>query len=95
MGRPPCKGMAIGVVKRGERRSGERTLRISLSCSDLVSHTGGPHVTSFVVGRPCARVRAYVRACRRDTKEKQPAKKRVGTLNKKKGAARAPRSREG
>ena len=63
-GRPPCKGMAIGVARRGARRSGERTLRIPPSCSDPVSHAGGPHVASFVVGRPCARVRACVQAWR-------------------------------
>ena len=63
-GRPPCKGVAIGVATRGARRSGERTLRIPPSCSDPVSHAGGPHVASFVVGRPCARVRACVQAWR-------------------------------
>ena len=57
--------MAIGVARRGARRSrsGERTLRIPPSCSGPVSHhAGGPHVASFVVGRPCARARACVRA---------------------------------
>ena len=28
LGRPHCKGMAIGVARRGARRSGERALRI-------------------------------------------------------------------
>ena len=27
-GRPHCKGVAIGVARRGARRSGERTLRV-------------------------------------------------------------------
>ena len=57
------------------------------------SHAGGPHVTSFVVGRPCAHVRACVCACRRGAmrcEEKRPAKRRAGTLNKKK-ALRARR----
>ena len=63
--RPPCKGVAIGVARRGARRSsGERTLRIPPSCSAPVSHAGGPHVVSLVVGRPCVRVRACVRAWR-------------------------------
>ena len=30
-GRPPCKGVAIGVARRGARRSGEHTLRIRRS----------------------------------------------------------------
>ena len=54
-GRPPCKGMAIGVARTGARLGGERTLR------DPVSHAGGPHVVSSVItGRSCAR--ACVRA---------------------------------
>ena len=89
-GRPPCKGVAIGVAKRGGARSGERTLRIPPSCSVPVSHAGGPHVASFVVDRPCACVRACVRAgvaqCAASSEEKRPAKKRVGTLNKKKAS---------
>ena len=32
------------------------------SCSVPVSHAGGPHIASFVVGRPCACVRACARA---------------------------------
>ena len=47
-GRPPCKGVAIGVARRGGRLSGERTLRVPPSCSFPVSHSGGPHVASFV-----------------------------------------------
>ena len=47
-GRPHCKGVAIGVARRGARRSGERTLRIPPSCSVPVSHSCGPHVASFV-----------------------------------------------
>ena len=66
-------------------------------CSDPVSHAGGPHVASFVVGRPCAHVRrACVRACRRGAmrcEEKRLTKKRVGTLKKKK-ALRARREAE-
>ena len=31
-GRPHCKGVAIGVARRGVRRSGERTLRVPPSC---------------------------------------------------------------
>ena len=55
-GRPPCKGVAIGVARRGGRLGGERTLRVPSSCSFPVSHSGGPHVVSFVAGRrPCAR----------------------------------------
>ena len=48
LGRPHCKGVAIGVARRGARRSGERTLRVPPSCSDPVSHSCGPHVASFV-----------------------------------------------
>ena len=33
-GRPPCKGVAIGVARRGARLGGERTLRIPLSRND-------------------------------------------------------------
>ena len=47
-GRPPCKGVAIGVARRGARRSGERTLRVPPSCSVPVSHSCGPLVASFV-----------------------------------------------
>ena len=58
-GRPPCKGVAIGVARRGGRLGGERTLRVPPCCSFPVSHSGGPHVVSFVAGRrpyrPCAR----------------------------------------
>ena len=55
-GRPPCKGVAIGVARRGGRLGGERTLRVPSSCSFPVSHSGGPHVVSFVAGRrSCAR----------------------------------------
>ena len=48
LGRPHCKGMAIGVARRGARRSGERTLHIPPSCSVPASHACGPHVASFV-----------------------------------------------
>ena len=84
--------MAIGVARRGARRSGERTLRIPPSCSDPVSHACGPHVASFV-RRSSVRARASVRACGRawratqceaSRKKERPAKKRVGTLKKKK-----------
>ena len=61
-GRPPCKGVAIGVARRGVRHSGERTRRTPPSGSDPVSHVGGPHVASFIVGRSCACVRACARA---------------------------------
>ena len=55
-GRPPCKGVAIGVARRGARLGGERTLRVPPCCSFPVSHSGGPHVVSFVTGRrSCAR----------------------------------------
>ena len=47
-GRPHCKGVAIGVARRGARRSGERTLRIPPSCSDPVSHACGPHAASWL-----------------------------------------------
>ena len=57
-GRPHCRGVAIGVARRGARRSGERTLRIPPSCSDPVSHSSGPHVASFV-GRPCVLARLH------------------------------------
>ena len=53
--------MAIGVARRGARRSGERTLRIPPPCSFPVSHAGGPHVASFV-RRSSVRARASVRA---------------------------------
>ena len=54
-GRPPWKGVAIGVARRGGRLNGERTLRAPPCWSLPVSHAGGPHVASFVVGRPCKR----------------------------------------
>ena len=61
-GRPPCKRVAIGVARMGARLGGERALRVPSSCSFPVSHSGGPHVVSFVAGhRPCARS-ARVRA---------------------------------
>ena len=60
-GRPPCKGVAIGVARRGGWLSDEHTFCVPPSCSDPVSHTGGPHVVSFVVDRPCACVLAGVR----------------------------------
>ena len=60
-GRPHCKGVAIGVARRGARRGGERTLRIPPSCSFPVSHACGPHVASFV-RRSSVRARARVRA---------------------------------
>ena len=42
--------------KEGGRLGGERTLRVPPCCSFPVSHSGGPHVVSFVAGRrPCAR----------------------------------------
>ena len=90
-GRPHCKGVAIGVARRGARRSGERTLRILPSCSFPVSHVCGPHVASFV-RRSSVRGLANARACGRawraaqceaSRKKEQPAKKRVGTLKKK------------
>ena len=86
--------MAIGVARRGARRSGERTLRIPPSCSDPVSHACGPHVASFVrrssVCGP-ANVRACGRAwraaqCEASRKKERPAKRRVGTLKKKRKA---------
>ena len=61
-GRPHCKGVAIGVAKRGARRSGERTLRTPPSCSFPVSHACGPHVASSV-RRSSVRAHACVRAC--------------------------------
>ena len=64
LGRPHCKGMAIGVARRGARRSGERTLRIPPPCSDPVSHACGPHVASFV-RRSSVRGLAKARACGR------------------------------
>ena len=49
VGRPPCKGVAIGVARRGALLGGDRALRIiPPSCSGPVSHAGGPHVASFV-----------------------------------------------
>ena len=83
--------MAIGVARRGGRRSGERTLRVPPSCSDPVSHACGPHVASFV-RRSSMCALASVRACGRaqraaqrgaSRKKERPAKKGVGTLKKK------------
>ena len=80
-GWPPCKGVAIGVARRGGRRSGERTLRAPPLCSVQVSHAGGPHVASFVVDRPCAGVRACVCAgvaqCAASSKENGQPKKEL------------------
>ena len=61
-GRPPCKGVAIGVARRGGRLGGERTLRVPPCCSFPVSHSGGPHVVSFVAGRRSCALGARVRA---------------------------------
>ena len=61
-GRPPCKGVAIGVARRGARLGGERTLRVPPCCSFPVSHPGGPHVVSFVAGRRSCALSARVRA---------------------------------
>ena len=74
-GRPSCKGVAIGVARRGGRLSGKRTLHTPPSCSDPVSYAGGPHVASFVVDRSCACVRAGARV--RVRARKRPAKKRA------------------
>ena len=82
------------------RRSGERTLRIPPSRSFPVSHAGGPHVriVRLSVVRACACERACARAgvaqCATSRKGKRPAKKTVGTLNKKK-ALRVLRGRRG
>ena len=88
---PHCKGMAIGVARRGARRSGECTLRIPPSCSFRVSHACGPRVASFVrrssvcgLANVRARGRAWRAArCEASRKKERPAKKRVGTLKKK------------
>ena len=61
-GRPPCKGVAIGVARRGGRLSGERALRVPPCCSFPVNHPGGPHVASFVVGHRSCVHGACVRA---------------------------------
>ena len=61
-GRPPCKGVAMGVARRGGRLGGERTLRVPPCCSFPVSHSGGPHVVSFVTGRRSCSRGARVRA---------------------------------
>ena len=62
--RAPCKGVAIGVgvTRRGARLSGERALRVPLSCSLPVSHAGGPQCARRVVHRSPSVVRALVRA---------------------------------
>ena len=80
-GRPSCKGLAIGVARTGARLGGERTLRVPPSCCSLpVSHAGGPPnvVSSAVVGRSCARARAFVllawRGVPRTGRERRPAK---------------------
>ena len=79
-GRPPCKGVAIGVARKGGRLGGERTLRVPPSCSFPVSHSGGPDVASLVAGRrPCARgarVRAGV-ARRAALPKRFPAEARI------------------
>ena len=46
----------------GGRLSCERTLRVPPCCSFPVSHSGGPHVASFVVGRRSCVHGACVRA---------------------------------
>ena len=64
-GRPHCKGIAIGVAKRGGGVA-VVNVRSVFPCPSViqsaVGHAGGPHVASFVVGRPCACMRACVRA---------------------------------
>ena len=81
-GRPPCKGVAIGVARKGGHLSGERTLRVPSFCSLPVSHAGGTHVALFVVGRwcvrgTCARACWHGEACReKKRKECRPKKDR-------------------
>ena len=78
MGRPHCKGVAIGVARRGARRSGERTLRVPPSCSDPISHAWATpadrtsHVASFV-RRSSAHGLGNVRACGRAWRAAQSA----------------------
>ena len=62
--------MAIGVARRGSRVSGERTLRVPPSCSFPVSHSGGPHVASFVRR---SSVLAWRRSCTRKSGARDPA----------------------
>ena len=55
--------MAIGVARRGARRSGERALRIPPPCSDPVSHACGPHVASSVRRSSVCALASAERAC--------------------------------
>ena len=80
--------MAIGVARRGARRSGERTLRIPPSCSFPVSHACGPHVASFV-RRSSVCALASVRACGRAWRAAQCEASRK--KEQEKGAVRAAR----
>ena len=66
--------------KEGGRLSGERALRVPPCCSFPVSHSGGPHVVSFVVGRrpcvhgACVRAGAARRAAERKREKCRPKK---------------------
>ena len=86
--------MAIGVARKRPRLNGEWALHAPPSCSLPVSHAGGPHVASFVVGRLCVRgacVRAGVarRAANRKRKECRP--KRGRSPKQEKGFVRTAR----
>ena len=93
-GRPPCKGVAIGVARRGGRLGGERTLRVPPCCSFPVSHSGGPRVVSFVAGRRSCACGARVRA---DVARRAAESVRVswrGTLPKRFPVARGDSARK-
>ena len=86
-----------GARARPRARARRVLVLVECSCSlgaraRRVSHAGGPHVASFV-RRSSVHARASVRACERawraaqcaaSRKKERSAKKRVGTLNRKK-----------
>ena len=89
--------MAIGVARRGGRRSGERALRTPppvQSSSQPRLQTAARRIVRSSVVHARARKRACMRAawraaqCDASRKKERPARERVGTLKKKRKTAR-------
>ena len=89
--------------KEGGRLDSERTLRVPPSCSFPVSHSGGPHVVSFVaVRRPCAcggRARASRarygprKACAQAGVARRAAKRKRGNAGQGRATDKKPKTR--
>ena len=88
-GRPHCKGMAIGVARRGARRKAVSVRSVFPCCAVFQSATPADRTShrSFVGARASKKcVLAKERPAQRKAKRKKErkAKRRVGTLKKKK-----------